>query len=139
MLDHDQRFKLLLQEFFADFLQLFFPAQAELMKSNENQWRKFLLGDCLVTYAATDEAHKQELRKLLEREEYREVSSMVTTWYDEGVQEGQRRLIRALLQDRFEANSLGAYARVDSLPAEQLEELAKAIGKAKSLQELGLE
>ncbi|CAN5205496.1 hypothetical protein BH10PLA2_BH10PLA2_20670 [soil metagenome] len=38
MLDHDQRFKLLIQEFFAEFLQLFFPLLAARFDFSRIQW-----------------------------------------------------------------------------------------------------
>ena len=38
MLDHDQRFKLLIQEFFAEFLELFFPDQAARFDFSAIQW-----------------------------------------------------------------------------------------------------
>jgi Domain of unknown function (DUF4351) len=38
MLDHDQRFKLLLQEFFGEFLELFFPRQAARFDFSKIEW-----------------------------------------------------------------------------------------------------
>src|SRR5215471_1343460 len=37
-MDHDQRFKLLIQEFFAEFLRLFFPAWADRFDFGQVEW-----------------------------------------------------------------------------------------------------
>ncbi len=38
MSDHDQRFKMLLQEFFGDFLRLFFRPWAERLECDSVEW-----------------------------------------------------------------------------------------------------
>ncbi len=127
--------------------QLAAQALQKVVKSKENDWRKFLVGDCVVSYARTDEATKQELEKILEREEYREVQTMNASYYDDGyhqgeekgIQLGQRRLIASLLETRFNSLTDDARARLAAWPADKLEELGKAVVKAKSLRELGLE
>ena len=64
---------------------------------------------------------------------------MTVTWYDQGVQQGQRELILSLLETRFGSLSMQARARLESWPAEALGDLAKALLTAESRRELGLE
>ena len=56
-----------------------------------------------------------------------------------GREEGLRRAILLLLADRFGPPSPGVKDRVEAVPAEQLNALLVALGKAESLQALGLE
>jgi hypothetical protein len=131
--------------------QLAALALKRVVKSKENDWRKFLVGDCVVAYAETDEALKQELEKLLEQEEYREVRTLKTTWYDEGRavgreegrEEGRKgaliELIASLLEERLGSLSDEVRDRLTTWPTDRLSSLAKAVARGESLQELGLE
>jgi hypothetical protein len=119
--------------------QLTAQSLQRLVKCSESPWRKFLLGDCLVSYGASGEIEQQDFLKLLEREEYREARDMTVTWYDQGVQHGQRELIRSLLEARFGPLREDSLACLQSWPANRLEELAKNLLIAKSLRDLGLE
>jgi hypothetical protein len=58
---------------------------------------------------------------------------------DEGVEKGQRRLLRIQLEKRFGPLSPTAQQRLDGWPAERLEELSVALLDAPSLEALGLE
>jgi Domain of unknown function (DUF4351) len=68
---------------------------------------------------------------------------MAVTTFEKGVQaglqQGQRTMLRKLLEARFGPLSPGAQERLDSLDTERLEELALELLTAQSLQELGLE
>ena len=61
------------------------------------------------------------------------------SYYDEGLEAGQRRLIASMLEVRFNSLSKDTRSKLAAWPADKLEELGKALVKAKSLRELGLE
>ena len=64
---------------------------------------------------------------------------MSTTWFEEGVEEGLRRVLLRLLNKRFGPLSPIVLERVKDATEVRLEELTDAILDAKSLKELGLE
>ena len=70
-------------------------------------------------------------------------TTLMGTYYERGLQEGllqgQRQALQTLLQARFGPLSPTARRWLESLPAEQLNELLLAVLTAQSLQELGLE
>ncbi len=41
-----------------------------IARSGENDWRRFLLAECLEAYADLDEAQKERLQALLTTEQY---------------------------------------------------------------------
>jgi Domain of unknown function (DUF4351) len=118
-------------------------ALRRLAEAQENDYRRYLLLDCLEAYARLDEAQAQELAALLRTERYRGVQTMAITTFEKGVeaglQRGQQTMLRKLLEARFGPLSTSTQERLESLGPEQLEALALALLKAKSLQELGLE
>ena len=63
---------------------------------------------------------------------------MAVTTFEKGVQRGWRSALQKMLETRFGPMSPSAQERLESLGPEQLEALALALLKAKSLQELGL-
>lgn len=56
-----------------------------------------------------------------------------------GREEGQREALRILLEDKFGPLSPAVMQRINSLPADQLKELLRAVSKATTLQELRLQ
>jgi hypothetical protein len=87
------------------------------------------------------------LEDLLQTERYQEVRAMNVTTFEKGHQqgleqgksEGQRELLRLQLEDHFGPLSARAQQRLEALAPERLRTLARALLKAQSLQELGLE
>ena len=67
----------------------------------------------------------------------------VKTWFEEGPEKGrhtgQRQILRALLEERFGTLNETAQQRLEAWPTEQLTDLGRALLRAKSLAELGLE
>src|SRR5205807_732618 len=162
MADHDQQFKSLWKAFFAEFFQVFFPAWADRFDFPRVDWleqevftdpprgerrsldlvadyRRYLLLDCLEAYATLDEAQAQELGAMLRTERYQGAQAMAMTTFEKGLQQGQRTTLQKQLKARFGPLSPSTQQRLDSLSPEQLEALALALLKARSLQELGLE
>ena len=118
-------------------------ALRRLAEARENDYRRYLLLDCLEAYATLDEAQAQELGALLRTERYQGAQAMAVTTFEKGVQaglqQGQRTTLQKQLEARFGPLSASAQERLDSLGPERLEALALELLKAQSLQELGLE
>lgn len=68
---------------------------------------------------------------------------MNVTWYEKGIEKGiekgRRDTLRELLEDRFGPLSPELLAKLENLPPERLQPLRKALLKAGTLLELGLE
>jgi hypothetical protein len=113
MSDHDQRFKMLIEEFFAE---VHLPPEGPQL---------------------------EEYEALLRTEPYREVLPVATTWFEQGVEKGldtgQRELIRDQLEARFGELSDPVKRRLAEWPGDRLKELGRALLRAASLRELGLE
>jgi hypothetical protein len=114
-------------------------ALRRLVEARENDYRRYLLLDCLEAYATLDEAQSQELGALLRTEGYQRARAMVIATFEKGLQQGQRTTLQKQLEARFGPLSATARERLNSLGSERLEELALELLQAQSLQELGLE
>ncbi len=114
-------------------------ALRRLAEARENDYRRYLLLDCLEAYATLDEAQARELAALLQTERYQKAQAMTLTTFEKGLQEGQRTTLQELLEARFGPLSATAQERLESLSLEQLKALTRALLTAQSLQELGLE
>ncbi len=114
-------------------------ALRRLAEARENDYRRYLLLDCLETYAALDEAQARELEALLRTDRYQGIQAMAVTTFEKGMQQGQRTMLRQQLEAWFGPLSPRAQERLEGLGPEQLDALALALREARSLQELGLE
>jgi hypothetical protein len=122
-----------------------------LLECRENDYRRFLLRECVEAYADLDEEQRREFDQLLTTEPYKEIRPMMTTTWEKGLAEGRaqgleqgrvlglRHAIRVLLERQFGALSAAVTQRLDAWSADRLEELLVAAARASSLQELGLE
>jgi hypothetical protein len=110
-----------------------------IARSGENDFRRFLLAECLEAYADLDEAQKERLRALLSTEQYQEVRPVMITTYERGILEGERRATLRQLEARFGPLSPGVRQRVEALSPEELAQLQLDLLKAQSLKELRLE
>ena len=113
-------------------------ALRRLAEARENDYRRYLLLECLEAYITLDEAQARELGALLRTERYHGARSMAITTFEKGLQQGQRTTLRKQLEARFGPLSPGARERLDGLSPERLEALTLALLKAQSLEELGL-
>jgi len=104
-----------------------------------NDQQRFLLGECVQAYLPLDDEHRQEFQRLTATEPYKGVQAMNTTWFEQGIEKGQREMLRGQLEEQFGALSATVQERLQQLPAERLTVLAKALLRARSLRELGLE
>jgi Domain of unknown function (DUF4351) len=117
-------------------------ALRRLAEARENDYRRYLLLDCLEAYATLDEEQAKELGALLRTERYQGAQAMAMTTFEKGLQQGLqswRTALKKQLEARFGALSPSAQQRLDSLGPARLEALALDLLKAQSLQELGLE
>jgi hypothetical protein len=63
-------------------------ALRRLAEAREDEYRRYLLWECLEAYAALDEAQAQELGALLRTQRYQGVQTMAVTTFEKGVQAG---------------------------------------------------
>ena len=114
-----------------------------LLECAENEYRRFLLGECVEAYLELDEEQRREFDLLMQTEPYREVIPMAMTTYEKGVAQGRaqglRQSIRMTLEHHCGPLSASVAARLEAWPAEGLDDLLSAAIKGASLKELGLE
>jgi len=97
-------------------------------------------------YLPLDDAQQEEFERLVASESNSGVQAMRATWFEQGeakgeakgLERGQRQLLAVQLEERFGPLSPQVRDRLESLPLGRLEELARALLRAKSLEELGL-
>jgi hypothetical protein len=108
----------------------------------ENDYRRFLLAECLETYAELDEAQNERLRALLHTEAYQEVEPLMKTTYERGIErgieQGERRSALRLMEAKFGPLSAEVKQQVEELSPEALAQLQLDLLKAQSLAELPL-
>jgi hypothetical protein len=114
-------------------------ALKRIAHSGENDWRRFLLAECVEAYANLDEAQRQQLQALLTTEQYQEVRPLMMTTYERGRIEERQRLALLMLGERFHPLSPEVKQRVAALSPEELEQLLLEFAKGRSLKELHLE
>jgi hypothetical protein len=114
-------------------------ALRRLAEARENDYRRYLLLDCLEAYATLDEAQAQELGALLRTERYQGTQAMPVTTFERGLQQGWRTALKKQLEARFGPLGPQVQDRLDGLSPERLEALTLELLKAQSLRELGLE
>jgi len=131
------------------------PLGAEALRRIQSaplsEQQRFLLGECVQAYLPMDEEATREFERLLTSEKYHGVQAMNTTSYEKGLEKGiekgiekglekgQREILRMLIDERFGPVSPAVLERIEQLPAAQLKPLGKALVRAQSLRDLGLE
>jgi hypothetical protein len=60
--------------------ELYAEALKRIARSEENDYRRFLLAECLEAYASLDESQKERLEALLSTEQYQEVRPSISRW-----------------------------------------------------------
>jgi Domain of unknown function (DUF4351) len=119
--------------------ELYAEGLKRIVRSGENDWRRFLLAECLEAYADLDQTQKQRLQQLLTTEPYQEVKPIMITTYERGIIQGERRFALRLLEAKFGPLAAELKQRVEALSPEELEQLSLDLMKAQSLKELRLE
>ena len=69
--------------------ELYAEGLKRIAGSGENDFRQFLLAECLEAYAELDEAQKERLQALLHTEAYHEVEPLMKTTYERGIERHQ--------------------------------------------------
>lgn len=131
-------------------------ALRQVAESGENEYRKYLLAECIETYLPLASDEETRFQQLVSTEKYREVKTMTTTLFErartegmalgikqgrqqgieEGREEGQRKLVVSAIEDRFGALTDELSQRVATWPANRLVEFLKSVYGAKSIDEL---
>jgi hypothetical protein len=110
-----------------------------LVACPENEYRRYLLCECVDAYLPLEEPQLREFERVLLTEPYKEILHMGTTWTERGEERGQRRLLQVQLEERFGPLAQQARERLAAWPVEKLQDLGRALMRAQSLRELGLE
>ena len=114
-----------------------------IASSGENDYRRFLLAECLEAYAELDESQKERLQALLHAEAYREVEPLMKTTYErgieDGIQRGERRAALRQMEARFGPLSPEVKQQVEALSPEALARLQIDLLKAQAVEELRLD
>jgi predicted transposase YdaD len=81
---------------------------------------------------------REEIQAMLQVHDIRQ-TRVYQEAVQEGIEKGRRETIREILEDQFGPLSPQTEARLQALPVEDLASLRKAIPRAASLKDLGLE
>jgi hypothetical protein len=127
--------------------ELYAQGLKRIAGSGENDFRRFLLVECLEAYAELGEAQKERLQALLQTEAYREVEPLMKTTYERGVErgiergieQGERRSALRQMEAKFGPLSPEVKQKVEALSPEVLAQLQIDLLKAEALEELGLD
>ena len=128
--------------------ELYAEGLKRIAVSEENDYRRFLLAECLEAYAEFDEAQKERLQALLHTESYREVEPLMKTTYERGIQvrerdrtgiQGERRSALRQMEAKFGPLSAKVKQQLEALSPEALAQLQLDLLKAQTLEELRLE
>ncbi len=105
--------------------------------------QRFLLGECVQAYLPLDDEQQREFERLVATESYKGVQTMNVTWFEKGVEKGvekgRRELLQEQLEERFGPLSATVIERLREVPGERLATLGRALVRAQSLRDLGLE
>ena len=101
--------------------------------------KRFLLGECVQAYLPLDEDQQREFESLIAGEPYKGVQAVNKTVFEKGMEQGTRKSLKLVLEERFGPLSPPASQRLDQWPSDQVESLFKSALKAQNLKELGLE
>jgi hypothetical protein len=119
--------------------ELHAEALKRIARCGDNDWRRYLLAECVEAYADLDPVQRERLLVLLTSEQYQEVRPLMITTYERGMIEGERRTALLQLEARFGRLSPEVKQRVEALSAEQLRQLVLDLITAASLKELHLQ
>ena len=111
--------------------------------SGENDYRRFLLAECLEAYAELDESQNERLQALLHAEAYCEVEPLMKTTYERGIErgieQGERRSALRLMEAKFGPLTAKVKQQVEDLSSNALAQLQLDLLNAQSLEELRLD
>jgi hypothetical protein len=111
-------------------------ALMRIARSGENDWRRFLLAECVEAYADMDEAQRQRLNALLATEPYQEARPLMTTTYERWKIAVQRETALKQLETKFGPLPIAVKQRLEALSPEQVAQLLLDFARGQSLKEL---
>jgi hypothetical protein len=122
-------------------------ALRRLVGSSESDQRRFLLTECVQAYLPLEGPQREEYEQLLVSKPYEGVMKTEMTTFEKGealgrqkgMDQGLRRMLQMLLENRFGPLTPVVRQRLDAVPSNKLEELGQALLHGKSLREMGLE
>jgi DNA-binding SARP family transcriptional activator len=134
--------------------ELYVEGLKRIASSGENDYRRFLLVECLEAYAELDDDQKERLQALLQTDPYQEVESLMKTTYERGIEQGierrieqgiergieqgERRLTLRLMEAKFGPLSPKVKQQVEALSPEALTQLQLDLLNAQAIGELRL-
>jgi Domain of unknown function (DUF4351) len=123
--------------------KLYAEGLKRIARSGENDYRRFLLAECLEAYSELDEVQKERLQALLQTEAYHEVEPLMKTTYERGIEcgieQGERRLTLRLMEAKFGPLTPEVKQQLEALSPESLAQLQLDLLKAQSFEELHLD
>ena len=123
--------------------ELYAEGLKRIAGSGENDYRRFLLAECLEAYAELDESQNERLQALLHAEAYREVEPLMKTTYERGIErgieQGERRSALRQMEAKFGPLTAKVKQKVEDLSSDALAQLQLGLLEARSLEELRLD
>ena len=127
--------------------ELYAEGLKRIAGSGENDYRRFLLAECLEAYAELDESQKERLQALLHAEAYREVEPLMKTTYERGIEhgiergieQGERRSALPQMEAKFGPLTANVKQQVEALSSNALAQLQLDLLKVHALEELHLD
>jgi hypothetical protein len=119
--------------------ELHAEALKRIARSGDNEWRRFLLAECVEAYGHLEEAQRQQLQASLTTKQYQEVRPFMITTYERGKIEERRETALLLMEAKFGPLAPEVKRRLEALSPEQLRQLQLDLVKGQSLKELHLE
>jgi hypothetical protein len=119
--------------------ELYAEGLKRIAASGENDYRRFLLAECLEAYADSGEAQKERVQALLHAEAYREVEPLMKTTYERGNEQGERRLTLRQMEAKFGPLSPEVKQQIEALSPDALAQVQIDLLKAQSLEQLRLD
>jgi hypothetical protein len=119
--------------------ELHAEALKRIALSGENDWRRYLLAECVEAYGDLDETQRQRLKALLTTEQYQEVRPYMITTFERGRIEERREMALLLLDAKFGPLTPEVRKKVEALEPGQLRQLLLDFVKAQSLKDLHLD
>ncbi len=111
-----------------------------IARSGDNEYRRYLLAECLQKYSDLDPAEWERLQALLITPKHKESHPMGFSYFDHGQMAALREAAEGLLGAKFGAPlAAPVKQRLKALELTQLKELVRKLIAAQSLKELGLE
>jgi hypothetical protein len=118
-------------------------ALRRIQETSLSDQRKFMLGECVQAYLPLDEEQCEQFERLITSEPYSGVKAMNITSHEKGIMtgigKGKCEILQGQLEELFGPLKPDLVERLWTMPDADLIRLSKALLKAKSLEELGLE